>query len=329
MDEEVEEEDRVSVPWGSRATDGATCSDGCWGDPSTLSASVSPPPRGAKERTGAGAKPPAATYGDEDSNEVDDNDDDAQQQPLLMQQQQQPGGEAKAVPTCHRRGPKARKARPERFRLRRLKANARERNRMHGLNAALDGLRRVVPCHSRTQQKLSKIETLRLARNYIGALSEILRSGRNPDHSGFARTLCRGLSQPTTNLVAGCLRLGIGPCHKVAGGSFESSQPSSELVGAQSVSYARVSTADSALISQQQQHHIPVVGARRAQACSAADGLADSVYSPPYPYAKHDVQRQQPGFVARGLMAASGPDPLQVPLTSLLHAAAGLRDEFP
>ncbi|XP_032821678.1 uncharacterized protein LOC116948745 isoform X2 [Petromyzon marinus] len=324
MDDEVEEEDRVSVSWGSRATDGATCSDGCWGDPSTLSTSFSPPRRGAKDRTGAGTKPPAATYGNEDSNEVDDNDDDAQQQPLLMQ----PGGEAKAIPTCRRRGPKARKARPERFRLRRLKANARERNRMHGLNAALDGLRRVVPCHSRTQ-KLSKIETLRLARNYIGALSEILRTGRNTDHGGFARTLCRGLSQPTANLVASCLRLGIGPCHKVAGGSFESSQPSSELVGAQCVSYARVSTADSALIPQQQQHHhIPVVGARCAQVCSAADGLADSVYSPPYPYAKHDVQRQQPGFVARGLVAGTGPDPLQVPLTSLLHAAAGLRDEF-
>ncbi|NWS09534.1 NDF2 factor, partial [Mystacornis crossleyi] len=78
-----------------------------------------------------------------------------------------------------KRGPKKRKmtkARLERSKLRRQKANARERNRMHDLNAALDNLRKVVPCYSKTQ-KLSKIETLRLAKNYIWALSEILRSG--------------------------------------------------------------------------------------------------------------------------------------------------------
>uniref|UniRef100_A0A8C8RBM4 Neurogenic differentiation factor n=1 Tax=Pelusios castaneus TaxID=367368 RepID=A0A8C8RBM4_9SAUR len=108
-----------------------------------------------------------------------------------------------------RRGPKKKKmtkARMERFKLRRMKANARERNRMHGLNAALDNLRKVVPCYSKTQ-KLSKIETLRLAKNYIWALSEILRSGKSPDLVSFVQTLCKGLSQPTTNLVAGCLQL--------------------------------------------------------------------------------------------------------------------------
>ncbi|XP_009994629.1 PREDICTED: ceramide kinase-like protein [Chaetura pelagica] len=70
-----------------------------------------------------------------------------------------------------------------------MKANARERNRMHGLNAALDNLRKVVPCYSKTQ-KLSKIETLRLAKNYIWALSEILRSGKSPDLVSFVQTLC-------------------------------------------------------------------------------------------------------------------------------------------
>ncbi|KAG9278750.1 neurogenic differentiation factor 6-B [Astyanax mexicanus] len=94
----------------------------------------------------------------------------------------------------------------ERSRARRQEANARERSRMHGLNDALESLRRVVPCHSKTQ-KLSKIETLRLARNYIRALSETLRAGTRPDLLAFARTLCAGLSQPTTNLVAGCLQL--------------------------------------------------------------------------------------------------------------------------
>ncbi|XP_009179162.1 neurogenic differentiation factor 4 isoform X2 [Papio anubis] len=109
-----------------------------------------------------------------------------------------------------RRGPKKKKmtkARLERFRARRVKANARERTRMHGLNDALDNLRRVMPCYSKTQ-KLSKIETLRLARNYIWALSEVLETGQTPEGKGFVEMLCKGLSQPTSNLVAGCLQLG-------------------------------------------------------------------------------------------------------------------------
>lgn len=97
-------------------------------------------------------------------------------------------------------------ARLDRVRLRRIEANARERNRMHGLNNALDSLRKVVPCYSKTQ-KLSKIETLRLAKNYIWALSEILRTGKRPDLLMFVQNLCKGLSQPTTNLVASCLQL--------------------------------------------------------------------------------------------------------------------------
>lgn len=109
-----------------------------------------------------------------------------------------------------RRGPKKKKmtkARLERFRARRVKANARERTRMHGLNDALDNLRKVMPCYSKTQ-KLSKIETLRLARNYIWALSEVLETGQTPEGKGFVEMLCKGLSQPTSNLVAGCLQLG-------------------------------------------------------------------------------------------------------------------------
>ncbi|NXQ44872.1 NDF4 factor, partial [Catharus fuscescens] len=112
-----------------------------------------------------------------------------------------------------RRGPKKKKmtkARLERFRARRVKANARERTRMHGLNDALDNLRRVMPCYSKTQ-KLSKIETLRLARNYIWALSEVLETGQTPEGKNFVEMLCKGLSQPTSNLVAGCLQLGSQP----------------------------------------------------------------------------------------------------------------------
>lgn len=57
---------------------------------------------------------------------------------------------------------------------RRLKANDRERNRMHNLNDALDTLRGVLPAFP-DETKLTKIETLRFAHNYIWALSETIR----------------------------------------------------------------------------------------------------------------------------------------------------------
>ncbi|XP_061493668.1 neurogenin-3 [Rhineura floridana] len=59
-------------------------------------------------------------------------------------------------------------------RSRRMKANDRERNRMHNLNSALDALRGVLPTFP-DDAKLTKIETLRFAHNYIWALSETLR----------------------------------------------------------------------------------------------------------------------------------------------------------
>lgn len=59
-------------------------------------------------------------------------------------------------------------------RNRRMKANDRERNRMHSLNGALDRLRCILPTFSE-DTKLTKIETLRFAHNYIWALSEMLK----------------------------------------------------------------------------------------------------------------------------------------------------------
>ncbi|KAM5142194.1 neurogenin-3 [Mantella aurantiaca] len=64
---------------------------------------------------------------------------------------------------------------------RRIKANDRERNRMHNLNSALDALRNVLP-NFPDDAKLTKIETLRFAHNYIWALSETLRMA---DHGIF------------------------------------------------------------------------------------------------------------------------------------------------
>ena len=56
-------------------------------------------------------------------------------------------------------------------RSKRLKASARERRRRHVLNDALEGLRRKVPTVNQRPNKLSKIEVLRLAIDYIAMLS--------------------------------------------------------------------------------------------------------------------------------------------------------------
>ncbi|KAL3276220.1 hypothetical protein HHI36_020936 [Cryptolaemus montrouzieri] len=92
--------------------------------------------------------------------------------------------------------------------LRRNKANARERNRMHGLNAALDILRSCMPLQqtfvdiTSTPQKLSKIETLRLAANYITVLSQMLKEEQPMDIERYIKILSKNLSQSTSNLLA-------------------------------------------------------------------------------------------------------------------------------
>lgn len=59
---------------------------------------------------------------------------------------------------------------------RRMKANDRERNRMHSLNEALEKLRLALPTFPE-ETKLTKIETLRFAHNYIFALEQVLDNG--------------------------------------------------------------------------------------------------------------------------------------------------------
>ncbi|XP_066920383.1 transcription factor Atoh7-b-like [Clytia hemisphaerica] len=65
----------------------------------------------------------------------------------------------------------------------RLKASARERRRRHVLNDALERLRRKVPSVGSRSSKLSKIEVLRMAIDYIGMLSYYVSS--SPDQQSF------------------------------------------------------------------------------------------------------------------------------------------------
>ena len=57
--------------------------------------------------------------------------------------------------------------------MRRLESNERERQRMHSLNDAFQQLREVMP-HVKCGRKLSKIETLTLAKNYVKALTNTI-----------------------------------------------------------------------------------------------------------------------------------------------------------
>lgn len=72
-------------------------------------------------------------------------------------------------------------------RERRVKANDRERNRMHNLNEALDKLRKHLPA-ARDDTKMTKIETLRSAREYIQRLGKLLMATETISSSSSSST---------------------------------------------------------------------------------------------------------------------------------------------
>lgn len=80
---------------------------------------------------------------------------------------------------------------------RRMKANVRERHRMHNLNSALDALRSILPALPE-DAKLTKIETLRFAYNYIWALTETLRMAEHRGHAAEHAPVVSGLRSPAS-----------------------------------------------------------------------------------------------------------------------------------
>ena len=72
---------------------------------------------------------------------------------------------------CERQRRKALNARERN--LRRLESNERERQHMHSLNDAFGELKDIIP-HVKIGRRLSKIETLKLAKNYIKALTNVI-----------------------------------------------------------------------------------------------------------------------------------------------------------
>uniref|UniRef100_A0A1I8FMR5 BHLH domain-containing protein n=1 Tax=Macrostomum lignano TaxID=282301 RepID=A0A1I8FMR5_9PLAT len=65
----------------------------------------------------------------------------------------------------------------------RMMANVRERQRTQSLNKAYEELRRIIP--TLPSDKLSKIQTLRLATRYIDFLSTVLRCGEDADDQQY------------------------------------------------------------------------------------------------------------------------------------------------
>ncbi|XP_069701534.1 protein dimmed [Periplaneta americana] len=82
-----------------------------------------------------------------------------------------------SVPTAVGTGASSRRRKPvlsaKERNLRRLESNERERMRMHSLNDAFQSLREVIP-HVKKERRLSKIETLTLAKNYVMALTNVI-----------------------------------------------------------------------------------------------------------------------------------------------------------
>lgn len=84
----------------------------------------------------------------------------------------------------------------------RLRINGRERQRMHDLNAALDGLREVMPyAHGPSVRKLSKIATLLLAKNYILMLKNSVEEMKR-----FVGDICRLYPAAQAAVIAASIR---------------------------------------------------------------------------------------------------------------------------
>ncbi|KAK1173155.1 twist-related protein 1b [Acipenser oxyrinchus oxyrinchus] len=86
-------------------------------------------------------------------------------------------GEDSDSPTPGKRGKKSNSSSPQSFeelQTQRVMANVRERQRTQSLNEAFSSLRKIIP--TLPSDKLSKIQTLKLAARYIDFLYQVLQS---------------------------------------------------------------------------------------------------------------------------------------------------------
>ncbi|CAG0890683.1 unnamed protein product [Darwinula stevensoni] len=100
-----------------------------------------------------------------------------QKQQQQQQEQEEPISPVKPKPS-KKSSSRQRSRAPPLSKYRRKNANARERFRMKEINDGFEALRRAIPPFpaQKTDHKLTKITILRLAINYINALSDVLDS---------------------------------------------------------------------------------------------------------------------------------------------------------
>ncbi|CAE1247815.1 BHLHB1_6_7 [Acanthosepion pharaonis] len=120
----------------------------------------------------------------------------------------------------------------------RLKINSRERRRMHDLNAALDGLREVMPyAHGPSVRKLSKIATLLLAKNYILMLSSSLEEMKKLVSEIYQTRNVQGPPTPVVpSAIALSLQSSCSPSSFMAASTVPSASPSTLLPSTSSFS---------------------------------------------------------------------------------------------
>ncbi|XP_056142261.1 twist-related protein 1b isoform X2 [Lampris incognitus] len=96
-------------------------------------------------------------------------------------------GEDSESPTPGKRGKKSSSSSPQSFeelQTQRVMANVRERQRTQSLNEAFAALRKIIP--TLPSDKLSKIQTLKLAARYIDFLCQVLQSDELDSKMGTA-----------------------------------------------------------------------------------------------------------------------------------------------
>lgn len=114
---------------------------------------------------------------------------------------------------------------------RRRTANARERTRMQEINDAFEHLRKVVPSfptkNGMDNTKLTKITTLRLAVNYIAALSQILKQADAANAASIPNErVCETFTAQQQSIIDNIdtndlLGIGLGPIEGLLDDSFD------------------------------------------------------------------------------------------------------------
>ncbi len=151
----------------------------------------------------------------------------------------------------------------------RLKINHRERERMHDLNSALDGLREVMPyANGPSVRKLSKIATLLLAKNYILMLQNSIDEMKKLVSNVYGNNSAGPPApQPPRIPFPGLPDMGLGLPSPTAGITASTHIPK-ECVPRQHSPQSQASPKDNQ--QHQQRHHSPVHGDKSGVPCACS-----------------------------------------------------------